>query len=301
MARRAVVERDELFAVATSLAAEGKDVTALALLNSLGRGSLTTIYKLLAEWNAQQTNKDAGSVPTEIPEAVQNAILNTWRVATHEAGKQITAVKERAAEEVKAAQKQFEDAVEVIKKLESDIDEDATHIEKLEARVAELESALNSAGNDNAALQATAEQMRHQVQAQQAELERLHRDIDADRTIHREDVSRLNADHAAAQERANTQTREMGEQLAGHQQRSNQLERERDDAQLRTREIEKRLTDEFDRLKTVEHQRDQAYIVREDAIKEAAELRGKADALKTQISEMVSKLAESAAPKKDKP
>ncbi len=292
MARRAVIEREEVFSAARSLVAEGKEVTALTLLNMLKGGSLTTIYKHLADWNEQQTSKDASIAPTEIPEAVQSAILNTWRVATQEAGRHITAVKEKAAEEVKAAQKQFEDALEVIKKLETDTEEDASRIEKLEAQVAELETALNSAGNDNAALKATTDQMRHQVQAQQAELERLHKDIDADRTIHREEVARLNADHAAAQERANTQAQEMREQLAGHQQRSSQLERERDDAQVRTREIEKRLADEFDRLKGVEQQRDQAYVVREEAIKEAAELRGKADAMKTQISEMVSKLAE---------
>ena len=47
MARRQPIAPDELFETANRLKAEGKEVTALALLDALGGGSLSTIYKHL--------------------------------------------------------------------------------------------------------------------------------------------------------------------------------------------------------------------------------------------------------------
>ena len=181
MVRRAVIDREELFETANTMAAEGKDVTALALLNALGGGSLTTIYKYLSDWEAGRPKTAPATGATEVPDVVQNAFTSTWRVATMEAARETTAVKEKAAEEVKAAQKQFEGALEAIQKLESESEQDATQIEALKGRVSELEAALAAAGNDNAALKATTEQLRQQVRSHQAELERLHKGIEEDR------------------------------------------------------------------------------------------------------------------------
>lgn len=178
MARRAVIDRDELFETANRLAAEGKDVTALALLNALGGGSLTTIYKYLAEWETGRPKTAPAAGGAEIPDAVQNAFMSTWRVATMEAARETAAVKEKAAEDVKAAHKQFEGALEAIQKLEAESENDAAQIETLKQRVSELEPALTAAGNDNAALKATAEQLQQQVKSQQSELDRLHKGIE---------------------------------------------------------------------------------------------------------------------------
>lgn len=198
MARRPVVEQEEVFEVANGLAAEGKEVTALALLNALGGGSLTTIYKYLSEWEAGRPKTAPTAGGAEIPDVVQNAFVSTWRVATMEAARETAAVKEKAAEEVKAAQKQFEGALEAIQKLETESENDAAQIEALKARVSELEAALTAAGNDNAALKATAEQLRQQVKSQQAELERLHKDRDEDRKLHQSELARAKAEHDAA-------------------------------------------------------------------------------------------------------
>jgi hypothetical protein len=43
--RKALYNEQEVFQAADSLASEGKEVTAMALLGALGGGSLTTIYK----------------------------------------------------------------------------------------------------------------------------------------------------------------------------------------------------------------------------------------------------------------
>jgi predicted RNase H-like nuclease (RuvC/YqgF family) len=174
MARRAVVEREELFKAANTLVAEGKEVSAMAVLNELGGGSLTTIYKYLAEWEAGRSAKISPAV-SEPPEVVKNAFMSTWRVATMEADREVIAAREKADEEVKAAQKQFEGALQAIQRLEADSEADNAQIEELRKRIAELEGALTASSNDKAALKATSEQLQHQVNLQQTELERLHK------------------------------------------------------------------------------------------------------------------------------
>ncbi|MGZ2974690.1 DNA-binding protein, partial [Pseudomonas aeruginosa] len=79
----------------------------------------------------------------EVPESVQNALMNTWRVATMEASKEVIAAKEKAAEDVKAAEDKFEEALDAIQKLEADSEKDNAQIEQLKARVAELEQSVS--------------------------------------------------------------------------------------------------------------------------------------------------------------
>ncbi|HEY9869422.1 MAG TPA: DNA-binding protein [Candidatus Obscuribacterales bacterium] len=224
MARRAVIDREELFEAADRMAGAGKDVTALALLNALGGGSLTTIYKYLAEWEAGRPKAPQASGSAEIPDAVQTAFASAWRVAASEAARETAAVKEKAEAEVKAAQKKFEEALEGIQKLEAQAEHDSAQIETLKARVLELEEQLSEARREAAGLRAAGDELRQQVKSQQAELERLHKEGEAERTHHH------------SEQEATRKEREM-------------------------------------------------------LIKEAAELRGQLEALKTQNAELLSRLA----------
>lgn len=290
MARRAVIDREELFETANTLAAEGKDVTALLLLNALGGGSLTTIYKYLSEWEAGRPKTAPMAGATEIPDVVQNAFVSTWRVAAMEAARETAAVKEKAAEEVKSAHKQFEGALEAIQKLETESENDAAQIEALKTRVSELEAALSATGNDNAALKATGEQLRHQVKSQQAELDRLHKDRDEDRKMHQDEQARAKAEHAAAQDKTNAQLERLGEQLAAAQKNADQADRARSESQFKFEQAEKQIADAGQRLQAAEQKRDAAGAEREAAIKEAAELKGQAEALKAQNAELMARL-----------
>lgn len=181
MARRRAIEADELFETANRLQAEGKDVTAVALLDALGGGSLRTIYKHLEAWQ-QRRPPVTVSTTDEIPGIVQAAFANAWRLATQEAGRQVVAVKEKAAEEVAAANKQFQDALDVVGKLESESEADAQQIEDLKAKIVELEVTLQKSQTESATHGATAEQLNHQVKSQESELERLHKEIDKERS-----------------------------------------------------------------------------------------------------------------------
>lgn len=181
MARGAVIERDELFETANRLEAEGKPVTALTLHQALGRGSLTTIYKYLEAWKGERPAKVTAGTSSDLPEVVKNAFASTWRVATVEAAKETTAVREKAAEEIKEAQKQFAEALEAIERLETDIEAGNEKIETLTARVTELETMATQAQSDSAAHKASAEQLKGQVKSLEAELARMHKDFDHER------------------------------------------------------------------------------------------------------------------------
>jgi DNA repair exonuclease SbcCD ATPase subunit len=180
MARRRAIEADELFETANRLEAEGKEVTAVGLLDALGGGSLRTIYKLLEEW---QRRRPAAVIttPAENPAVVQSAFANAWRLATQEAGRAVAAAKEKAAEEVDAALKRFQGALDAIGKLEAESELDAQQIDSLKERVGEIEPALQKTQTECAAYRATAEQLQHQVKSQESELERLHTEIEKER------------------------------------------------------------------------------------------------------------------------
>ncbi len=79
MNRGAAVKETEVFDVANALRASKQRVTAQAVRDKLGRGSLTTMCKYLAKWNRQEPDEcsDEGSHP--IPEFVQEEFEKIWR------------------------------------------------------------------------------------------------------------------------------------------------------------------------------------------------------------------------------
>jgi hypothetical protein len=87
MTRGVAVDREELFEAADRLQAQGKQVTALALLEELGRGSLTTIYRHLEVWKKRKVKQAATEGEQEIPASVQSAFWHMWRVALEQASK----------------------------------------------------------------------------------------------------------------------------------------------------------------------------------------------------------------------
>lgn len=172
MARRRAIEADELFETANRLKAEGKDVTAVALLDALGGGSLRTIYKHLEVWQ-QSRPVEVKTEANEIPPQVQASFASAWRMAAQEAGREVLAVKEKATEEVNAALRQFHGALEAIGKLEAESEADAQELEALKVKLSEAEALAHSAQKDGAAYKAAAEQLQKTVEKQEGELAQL--------------------------------------------------------------------------------------------------------------------------------
>ncbi|MGE3557248.1 MAG: DNA-binding protein [Candidatus Obscuribacterales bacterium] len=181
MARRPAIDRDEFFEAANRLQAEGKEVTASVMLDALGGGSLRTIYKYLGEWQQEQPHSPSSNRDTELPEPVLMAFKATWRAATTEADRATAAIREQAAEEVKAAQRQFSDALDAIEKLEKQGDIDTKTIEELTAKVTELEGRVNELQEGAAADKATIEELRQQAGGQQKEADRLRTELERER------------------------------------------------------------------------------------------------------------------------
>lgn len=282
MARRRAIEPDELFETANRLVAEGKEVTATALLDALGGGSLRTIYKYLETWEQNRPTK-IEAVSEEIPPGVQVAFANAWRSATQEAARAIAAVKEKAAEEVAVAQKRFQDALENIGKLEQESEADAQEIEDLKSKVAQLEDSLRKSHTETATVKATAEQLRHQVKSQEAELERSHADLDKERTARQQDVERINASSVAAQEKAAKEIDDLKRTTEEAQKAIQVLEKERNDVLAKLEEAKRA-------LEKAEQSSGSDRKERDAAIKESAQLKGQAEALKAQNTDLLARL-----------
>jgi len=168
MARNIGIDREEVFETANRLEAEGKEVTALSMLAALGRGSLTTIYKYLDVWKAQKPVKTP-SVQAEPPEQVKTAFATAWRVAAEEAARETMVKREKAAEEVNAALKQFQGALEAIAKLEADREADAEVLEGLHKITAEQKAEIAKLETEAATERARADELRDQLKAQQSD------------------------------------------------------------------------------------------------------------------------------------
>lgn len=197
MGRRGSISEEQVFEAADALVAQGKEVTPTALLSSLGSGSFTTIYKHLSAWESSRASAvtDRAAV---IPEAVLSAFGAAWRAATAEAGKEVLAVKEQAAEDVAAARTQFQEALQTIERLETESEADATRLESLSAKVAELEKCLHQSENERAVLKATCEQLQHQVKSQESDLARVHKESESERKRHQEELAEARKDKDTA-------------------------------------------------------------------------------------------------------
>jgi chromosome segregation ATPase len=287
MGRRGSISEEQVFEAADALVAQGKEVTPTALLGSLGSGSFTTIYKHLSAWEASRATAvtDRAAI---IPDTVLSAFGAAWRAASAEAGKEVLAVREQAAEDVAAAKAQFQEALETIERLEAESEADASRIDSLSAKIAELEKALHQAENENAALTATSEQLRHQVKSQQSELERVHEDADSERKRHQEEMAKA----TTAQDKANTQIEQLRQQVADVQSKLEKAERERAESQLKAQEAAGRADKAEERALKSEQETAQARKDKEAAIKEAAELRGKASALDVQNKDLLARLSD---------
>jgi hypothetical protein len=161
MARK-MIEREELFQAAESLSDQGKEVTAIALRHLLGRGSLTTVYKYLADWEASRP-KMPPAPTAEMPDVVKASFATAWRVAAGEAARETEAIRQRAQEEVAATKKQFEGALELIERVESDLEHSQQEAEDSKAQLAQARENLAKVSSESAAHAATAEQLKNQL------------------------------------------------------------------------------------------------------------------------------------------
>jgi uncharacterized protein (DUF3084 family) len=284
---RALFTQEQVFEVADAMASEGKEVTALALLSKLGGASLTTIYKHLFAWK-EARKQEPPAATTTIPDSVQSvfstALGRVWSVAAAEAAKEVASAKEKAAQDVQAANQQFEEAMQAIERLEQQADTDAGKIETLGSRVTELEAALQKVENEKSGLKATAEQLRDQVGSHQAELARFHKTAESERERHRKEVQQISSDAEKAQEALNKQLATIKASLSESQNNLGLAQMERNEAKVKAEVL-------MSEKAKAEQLADTARKEKEQALQEAAQARGQIQALTSQNSELMTKLS----------
>ena len=180
MARRPNIERDELFEVADRLEADGKEVTAQALLTALGRGSYTTVYRHLDTWKASRP-APATPVSTQMPEQIKNMFAGAWRMALAEAAKETEAVRAKANEDLKRAASQFQGALNAIEELEKEAEESSKELASARELAEQRQGEIVKAESELAAHKAACEELRHQLSNRDRESARVRDELEKSR------------------------------------------------------------------------------------------------------------------------
>ena len=199
MARGPNIDQDELFEAANRLEAEGKEVTAQALLIALGRGSYTTVYRHLEAWKASRP-KPVTAVNFQMPDQVKNIFASAWRMALMESAKDTEAVRAKATEDLKLAEAQFQGALVAIEKLEKDAEESAKELASCNEIAEQRRTELIKVEADISAQKATSEELRQQLTDRDKETSRLRDELEKAR--HERDAFMREA--AETKGRANT-------------------------------------------------------------------------------------------------
>jgi chromosome segregation ATPase len=286
--RRQAILPEELYETANRMVAEGKEVTAKGLLDELGGGSLRTIYKYFDIWKEKRPAAVAIKA-TEVPDGIRAQYEASWRAAQQEAAREVEALKAKALEEVEAAEKKFQDALDITDRMEKEAQEAGEQIATLQGLVKELTDQNKSVEASRATHKATAEQLQQQVKAQEQELERLHKGQAEEREQHSAQVARLELIAQQAKELHEKEKAELKEAVAEAQNKLGQMQQERDRAKATAEESRRQQEKAEEAAKADRAERDAA-------IKEAAELKGKAATLQEQNHALLSKL-----PGEDKP
>ena len=152
MGRKARFTQEQVFAAADALVAEGRDISPAELLDRLGGGSFTTLYRHLEAWRSGQVEQ-APAVTIAMPPAVRLALDQAWQVATSEAFREVARVRDELTRELALAQRQFTEALAAIGVLEREADQDTSRIDALETEIRQLHEAVAASQAHQGALE----------------------------------------------------------------------------------------------------------------------------------------------------
>ena len=185
---------EDVHAACADIAAQGERPTALKLLDSLGRGSLTTITKYLNSWNqteeAQTINAESLPAVVELPEALSkdggDLLKKIWNIAKGIADAELDVQREALRHAEKEAQTRVEEAFafseaqaikierleEGFRALKEQLDEEYREHQNTQKILSDADKSLIGLSKDN-------EQLQHEVETLQGkilELEKQNKD-----------------------------------------------------------------------------------------------------------------------------
>ena len=125
--------KQRILDTAETLVAEGVgEPTNAAVLERMGRGSLSHVSPVMREWRASRKAQDKAALemPTELKKSLDTALARMWSMASTLASAAVEHVRQEAVESVEA--------------VEHERDEALKEVERLESQCAELENTLTA-------------------------------------------------------------------------------------------------------------------------------------------------------------
>lgn len=143
--------REDVFAIADKLEAEGTNPTQNLVREALGGGSFATIGPALKEWKDMK-HKEHELVEVQVPDTVKDRFEQlqavVWQAAADEADQRLALEKQAMQEAKVAAEAAVSDADEAVKILEKEAEEREAKIEKIAADLADAETRAENAQNE---------------------------------------------------------------------------------------------------------------------------------------------------------
>lgn len=166
--------RDDIWAVADRLDAEGKAPTLAAVRKALGSGSFTTISEAMREWHQRRKEKtdkaqEAGPVPPDLDEAVRRFAQEVWAKATEIAKAEVA----KLASEYAEAKKEWARERQEIEAVAEDL---STALDECQVKADEARVALEDLARRHAETEAIVITLKEQAKENEARIEELRKE-----------------------------------------------------------------------------------------------------------------------------
>ncbi|CUB08040.1 DNA-binding protein [Tepidiphilus thermophilus] len=168
--------RDDIWAVADRLDAEGKAPTLAAVRKALGSGSFTTISEAMREWHQRRKEKadkaqEAGPVPPDLDETVRRFAQEVWAKATEIAKAEVL----RLTSEYTEAKKEWDRERQELEAVAEDL---LAALDELQAKSKEDQEAFADMARRLVETEAHVITLKEQARENEARIEELRREND---------------------------------------------------------------------------------------------------------------------------
>ena len=163
--------KDDIWAVADRLDAEGKAPTLAAVRKALGSGSFTTISEAMREWHQRRKEKadkaqEAGPVPPDLDETVRRFAQEVWAKATEIAKEEVL----RLTSDYTEAKKEWDRERQELEAVAEDL---SAALEECQAKADEAGAALADLVRRHAETEAHVISLKEQARENDARIEEL--------------------------------------------------------------------------------------------------------------------------------
>lgn len=163
--------RDDIWAVADRLDAEGKATTLAAVRKALGSGSFTTISEAMREWHQRRKEKtgkaqEAGPVPPDLDDVVRRFAQEVWAKATEIAKAEVL----RLTSDYTEARKEWDRERQELEAVAEDL---STALEECQVKADEAGAALADLARRHAETEALVITLKEQARENEARIEEL--------------------------------------------------------------------------------------------------------------------------------